>query len=111
MYQRRAPAVAPLPREKVMDESESEKLPTEAQLALQSGHKLDAVKIVREQTGLGLGAARELVERADRANRAEKLDVPRQAQGREESGVLRLIVILAVLGVLAFAVFWLLPRM
>lgn len=89
-------------------QSETEKLPTEAQLALQSGRRKEAVAIVQQQTELGPSEARDLVDRVERANRSEGFDVPPQAQGREDSGVLRLVVIVAVLGALAAAAFLLL---
>ncbi len=40
-------------------------LPPQAQQALAAGKKIEAIKLVREATGLGLKEAKELVERVD----------------------------------------------
>ena len=81
--------------------SERNKLPTQAQLALEAGHKIEAIRIVREQTGLGLREARAVVERASREGHPQ---MPRLAAGKEDSGVLRLVVVVMVLGALGAAV-------
>ena len=82
-------------------ESGREKLPTEAMLALQSGRKIEAIRIAREQTGMSLVEAKRLVERAARENEPA---IPRRA-GEEDSGILRLVAIIVVLGALAAAMF------
>lgn len=41
---------------------DSQDLPEEALAALESGSKIEAIKIVREQQGIGLKEAKELVE-------------------------------------------------
>jgi ribosomal protein L7/L12 len=41
-------------------------LPPEAKTALAAGNKIEAIKLVREATGLGLAEAKDLVERAER---------------------------------------------
>ena len=48
------------------DEAKVLALP-EVQAALQQGHKIEAIRIVREHTGLGLKESKELVESANRA--------------------------------------------
>lgn len=47
------------------DEAKALALP-EVQAALQQGHKIEAIRIVREHTGLGLKESKELVESANR---------------------------------------------
>lgn len=87
-----------------MSDPQYEELPTEALIALKSGRKLEAIKIVREQTGMGIGDAASLVERASQDLGPE---MPRMAAGKEDSGLVRVLVILAVLGALVGALFWL----
>jgi ribosomal protein L7/L12 len=41
-------------------------LPPEAKAALAAGNKIEAIKLVREATGLGLAEAKDMVERAER---------------------------------------------
>jgi ribosomal protein L7/L12 len=41
-------------------------LPPEARTALAAGNKIEAIKILREQTGLGLAEAKDIVDRAER---------------------------------------------
>jgi ribosomal protein L7/L12 len=41
-------------------------LSPEAKAALAAGNKIEAIKILREQTGLGLAAAKDIVDRAER---------------------------------------------
>ena len=43
-------------------------LPTEAQQALRHGNKIDAIRIVREKTGLGLKEAKDAVDAFERAH-------------------------------------------
>ena len=78
-----------------MSDPQYEDIPTDALLAIQSGRKLTAVKILREQTGMGLTEAKSLV---DRVSRDVGKKTPRMAAGKEDSGLLRLLVIVAVLG-------------
>jgi ribosomal protein L7/L12 len=80
-----------------MFEAQSQELPAEAMLAIQSGRKLEAIRIVREHTGLSLTEAKELVDRVAAAHSAEAPELPKQA-AKEDSGTLRLLLALAVLG-------------
>jgi hypothetical protein len=80
---------------------EPEELPTEAMLAIRSGRKIEAIKIVREQTGLGLAEAKRVV---DQAARAAEPQMPRLAHGKEDSGVLRLIAVMVILGAVVAAI-------
>lgn len=41
-------------------------IPPEALGALERGHKIEAIKIIRERTGLGLAEAKQLAERHER---------------------------------------------
>ncbi len=79
------------------------RLPTEAMLALQHGRKIEAIRIVREQTGLGLAEAKALVDRAER-NSEPELPAP---PTKEDYGLLRLVLIIVVLAGVAAAVWFL----
>lgn len=89
----------------------AEGLPAEAWEAMRRGRKIQAIKIVREATGLGLAQAKALVEqeveRVDAASGSERFrgSGAVRAAGREDSGILRLIVILGALA--AMAALWL----
>ena len=50
-----------------------QKLPSEAISALEQGRTIEAIKIVRERTGLGLKESKELVERHAPGSRVEAL--------------------------------------
>ena len=83
-----------------MSDPDHSELPTEAVLAAQSGRKVRAVKILREQTGMGLTEAKSVVDRIVHEHRRA---APRMKAGREDSGLLRLIAVVLVLGAVAAA--------
>lgn len=85
-----------------MSDPNYEEIPTAALLAIQSGRKLEAIRILREQTGMGLAEARSFV---DRASADVGPETPRLAAGKEDSGLLRLLVIVVVLGAIVAAFF------
>ncbi|MFU8815096.1 MAG: hypothetical protein ACNA7W_07105 [Pseudomonadales bacterium] len=86
----------------MLSDSDQYDLPPEAVLAIQSGRKSDAVEIVREQMGVSHGEAQIRVQRAAQQIPSQ---VPRSAGGQEDSGVVRLIVILAALAAVVAAIF------
>jgi len=86
----------------MLSDSEEFDLPPEAVLAIQSGRKSDAVDIVREQLGVSQGEAQLRVQRAAQQIPSQ---VPASARGREDSGVLRLVVILVALTAVVAAIF------
>ena len=61
--QRGAHRPAPPPQAAAHPDDEAVLQISEIRLALAGGHKLEAIKLVREHTGLGLKEAKELVER------------------------------------------------
>lgn len=77
-----------------------DELPTEALVAIRSGRKIEAIKIVREQTGMGLAEAKTLV---DRAAGDFSPQAPQKTASSEDTGLLRLLAALIVLGGLAAA--------
>ncbi len=86
-----------------MREADSDEMPTEALVALRSGRKVEAIRIVHEQTGMGLAEAKSLV---DRAAGDFAPETPQKAASSEDTGLLRLLAALVVLGGIAAA--WLL---
>lgn len=76
-------------------EPEYPDLPTEVILAVQAGRKLDAIRILRDHTGMSLTEAKAVV---DRLTEELGSEMPRMAAGQEDQGTLRFLVILAVLG-------------
>jgi hypothetical protein len=83
-------------------EPEYPDLPTEVILAVQSGRKLDAIRILREHTGMGLTDAKLLV---DRLSEEYGSELPALSASREDSGNLRLLATLVILGGAAAAFF------
>ncbi|HSO07784.1 MAG TPA: ribosomal protein L7/L12 [Pelomicrobium sp.] len=79
----------------------SGELPSAALAALSRGRRIEAIRIVRASHGLGLKEARELVEAYEREH-----PVPRMAGPREESGLRRVVLILAVILALAAIYGW-----
>ena len=76
-------------------------LPAEVLRAIEKGRKIEAIKILRERTGLGLANAKVLVDRAAR-RRVERNPGPTLSESG--SGLPRLLVSL-LLTVLIFAVY------
>lgn len=76
-------------------------MPAEVLRAIEQGRKIEAIKILRERTGLGLANAKVLVEKIARQH-AEL--TPRPALTESGSGLPRLLMSL-LLAVLMFAVY------
>jgi hypothetical protein len=85
-----------------MSSDSEQELPPDALLAIQAGRRGDAVEIVRQQMGVSQGEA---LLRVQRAAQAIPAVVPNAARGREDSGTLRLVVILAALAAVVAALF------
>jgi len=84
--------------------SDYDELPTEALVAIRAGRKIEAIKIVREQTGMGLAEAKTLV---DRAAGDFSPEPQQKVASSEDLGLLRLLAALVVLGGIA-AAWWML---
>lgn len=76
----------------------NDELPPAAVAALHEGRKIDAIKIVRQSSGLGLKEAVERFERSHSGNGIER-DGPVQRGGRGAGMVLLILVAAAVLAV------------
>lgn len=83
-------------------EPEYPDLPTEVILAIQAGRKLDAIRILREHTGMGLTDAKAVVDRLSEEYGSER---PSVSASREDSGNLRFLATLVILGGIAAAFF------
>lgn len=75
-------------------------LPADVRRALEAGRKLDAIRLLRKQRGLGLGQAKSEVEAYARANPQSV----RRRMPRTDSGLARLIVVGVAVAV-AYAVY------
>jgi Ribosomal protein L7/L12 C-terminal domain len=76
-------------------------LPAEVLRAIEKGRKIEAIKILRERTGIGLANAKVLVERSARQLAEQN---PRPELAESGSGMPRLLMSL-LLAVLIFAVY------
>lgn len=85
-----------------MSDLQYPELPTEAVLAAQSGRKLEAIRILRERTGMQLADAKVLV---DRLSEEYGSELPPVSASREDPGTLRLLATLVILGGIAAAIF------
>ena len=79
----------------------NDELPPAAVAALHEGRKIDAIKIVRQSSRLGLKEAKEAVERFERSHSGNGIerDGPVQRGGRGAGMVLLILVAAAVLAV------------
>ena len=80
-----------------------EQLPSEVIRAIEDGRKIEAIKILREATGLGLANAKVLVDRASRIHGPKK---PMPSTVSENSGGGKLLVSLVAVMVLATVYFF-----
>lgn len=71
-------------------------LPEEARHAIEQGRKIEAIKIVRERTGVGLAQAKVLIERAARQS-AERNPQPTLRESGSGTPRLLMSLLLAVL--------------
>lgn len=76
-------------------------LPSDVIVAIEAGRKIEAIKLLREETGLGLAEAKDVV---DALARARKAAAPESGPGMVEEGgaggMIRMIIaIVIILGV------------
>lgn len=84
-----------MPAEVIVTDSE---LPSAVIRAIQDGRKIEAIKILREATGLGLANAKVLVDRASRVHGPKK---PQHPAVTPNSGAGKLIASLVAVVILA----------
>lgn len=81
-------------------------MPYEALEALRSGQLIDAIKITREKTGLGLKESKELVEKYLKEHPQEQALIQEQLAQRSRGGIQIFILIFIILVILV----WFLTR-
>ncbi|MEN8422582.1 ribosomal protein L7/L12 [Acinetobacter junii] len=82
-----------------------EELPHEALIALRSGKLIDAIKITREKTGLGLKESKDLVDRYLDTHPNEQVFIQEQLAQRSRSGIQFLVVFLFLIAMLVWFIF------
>ena len=71
--------------------------------AIDAGHKIEAIKVLREETGLGLSEAKDVVDSLARAKRGESGAGPGMVEEGGAGGMIKMIVVIAaILGVYFF---------
>lgn len=64
--------------------------------AIDAGHKIEAIKILREETGLGLKDAKDVVDSIAREKRGESGGAPGMVEEGGAGGMIKMIVVIAV---------------
>ncbi|QUY37584.1 ribosomal protein L7/L12 [Acinetobacter junii] len=85
--------------------SQMEELPHEALIALRSGKLIDAIKITREKTGLGLKESKDLVDRYLDTHPNEQVFIQEQLAQRSRSGIQFLVTVLFLIAMLVWFIF------
>ncbi|MFV5383821.1 ribosomal protein L7/L12 [Acinetobacter junii] len=85
--------------------TQMEELPLEALIALRSGKLIDAIKITREKTGLGLKESKDLVDRYLDTHPNEQVFIQEQLAQRSRSGIQFLVVFLFLIAMLVWFIF------
>lgn len=85
--------------------TQMEELPHEALIALRSGKLIDAIKITREKTGLGLKESKDLVDRYLDTHPNEQVFIQEQLAQRSRSGIQFLVSVLFLIAMLVWFIF------
>ncbi|APU48312.1 50S ribosomal protein L7/L12 [Acinetobacter junii] len=85
--------------------TQMEELPQEALIALRSGKLIDAIKITREKTGLGLKESKDLVDRYLDTHPNEQIFIQEQLAQRSRSGIQFLVAVLFLIAMLVWFIF------
>lgn len=80
------------------------RVPVEVMEAIAAGRKIEAIKLLREQTGMGLLEAKELVDSVGDAEAG--LGVQHRASPRNDTGIGRLILVLLLLSAVVAGYLW-----
>ena len=65
--------------------------------AIDADRKIEAIKILREETGTGLADAKHLVDRLARERQGQATPAPAMSEEGGASGMLRMVVVIAVI--------------
>lgn len=79
-------------------------IPIEVMQAIAAGRKIEAIKLLRARTGIGLMEAKELVDSVGRTEAG--FGVEHRAAPRNDTGIRRLILVLLLLSVAVAGYFW-----
>ena len=85
--------------------TQMEELTHEALIALRSGKLIDAIKITREKTGLGLKESKDLVDRYLDTHPNEQVFIQEQLAQRSRSGIQFLVTVLFLVAMLVWFIF------
>jgi len=73
--------------------------------AIDAGRKIEAIKILREESGLGLKEAKDVVDSLTRTRRGESGATPGMAEEGGAGGMIKMVVAIAVILVVYFYFF------
>jgi len=75
-------------------------IPNEALQALRSGQLIDAIKITREKTGLGLKESKDLVDQYLKEHPQEQAQIQEQLAQRSRGGIKIIVFMMFILAIL-----------
>ncbi|ENW05783.1 ribosomal protein L7/L12 [Acinetobacter beijerinckii] len=75
-------------------------IPNEALQALRSGQLIDAIKITREKTGLGLKESKDLVDQYLKEHPQEQAQIQEQLAQRSRGGIKIIVLMMFILAIL-----------
>lgn len=75
-------------------------IPNEALLALRSGQLIDAIKITREKTGLGLKESKDLVDQYLKEHPQEQAHIQEQLAQRSRGGIKIIVLMMFIVAIL-----------
>ncbi|ENW08388.1 ribosomal protein L7/L12 [Acinetobacter beijerinckii] len=75
-------------------------IPNEALQALRSGQLIDAIKITREKTGLGLKESKDLVDQYLKEHPQEQAHIQEQLAQRSRGGIKIIVLMMFILAIL-----------
>ena len=87
-----------------MKGDEHQDVPTDVMRAVTAGRKIEAIKLLRAQTGIGLIEAKEVVDSLAGAD--ARFAARHPAAPRNDTGVGRLVLVLLLLGACVAAYLW-----
>lgn len=77
-------------------------IPNEALQALRSGQLIDAIKITREKTGLGLKESKDLVDQYLKEHPQEQARIQEQLAQRSRGGIKIIVLMMFILAILVW---------
>jgi ribosomal protein L7/L12 len=77
-------------------------IPNEALQALRSGQLIDAIKVTREKTGLGLKESKDLVDQYLKEHPQEQAHIQEQLAQRSRGGIKIIVLMMFILAILVW---------